>query len=782
MELAIDSVRCDCDGARMGGIDLDTARAGSPEACRMGYTLTFTLPSTPTNDSLFGYPADVQSGSNFNDAYHEGVVTVGGEEIFRGSAYLIAARVGAAETLYEVAVTGGSAAWAKNIALKRFNAIPIEYAGVLTPSAICASWQDEDTPVRFFPVHRDSYEVTNSSVSLLPAERILSTDDYHPFISADSLLRAIFADEGYELRSDFMQSDLFRSLYVSGAYAATDTASQRRRMDFKARRTADASAEADASGRVYCSDAVKVNSLGVFVTTASAEEAEGAFDPNGVFRSDGESICFAPPSSVEAGFEYHIKYVTDYRIASRTRLRGFDEVYLNTGAIFKYTLANPFADRREETLRKGYRYLAAVFSHADGAEYSLRTSEGAVIAQFASRTAYVVMPSDCTRPVLYRKAASETSFSPYYGDWALYDGSVTETGRREVELTVRTDPQTVTPSSPFRFDRMFFQGAEAGMNIVLSRDSWLRPRFSASPGLGAAIEFADVAHVQCTQMELVDALRQMFDLMFLTDERDKAVRIEPRRDFYLRSDPIDWTPKIDFSHCVEITERAADCRRRRTFAYGEADTTVAKFDSAHDTALGSWSVVMRSHSAPEGRLTDRNVLFAPTLSLAGKYANAPSAMIMQVRDRDEEYSTEDMNFTPRIVRYMGMYPLARGERWGFPSEGTGYPLAAFHCGATAAAEPFTLCFEDRDGAEGLHAFYDERIEREQCGHKVSLHLRLTPSDMALLTGADTEHSLQRRLFRLDIGGACGIYTLQRIEGYDPSEPSTRCVFLQENLY
>lgn len=782
MELVIDSVRCDCDCARMGGIDLDTSKAGNPEACRTGYTLTFTLPSTPTNDALMGYPADVQSSVNFNDTSHVGVVTADGEEIFRGSAYLLAVRIGVAETLYEVAVTGGTAAWAKSIALKRFNTIPIEYAGVLTPSAISASWQDENTPVRFFPVHRDSYEVTNSSVGLLPAERILSTDDYHPFISADALLRAIFADEGYELRSNFMQSDLFRSLYVSGAYAATDTTLQRRRMDFNARRTSDAEAAADASGRVYCSDAVKVNSLGAFVTTASADEAEGAFDPNGVFRTDGESICFTPPSSVEAGFEYHIKYVTDYRIATRTRLKGFDEVYLNTGAIFKYTLANPFADRRGQTLREGYRYMAVVFSHADGAAYSLRTAEGGVIAQFAARTAYVVMPAECTSTVLYRKAAGEASFSPYDGDWALYDGSVTETGQREVELTVRTDPQTVTPSSPFRFDRMFFQGAEAGMNIVLSRESWLRPRFSASPGLGAAIEFADVAHVQCTQMEVVDALRQMFDLMILTDERDKTVLIEPRCDFYRRSNPIDWTSKIDFSHDVKITERAADFRRRRTLAYGEADATVARFDAEHNTSFGSWSVTMQSHSSPEGRQSERNVLFSPTLSLAGKYANAPSAMIMQVRDRDEEYSSEDMNFTPRIVRYVGMCPLAQGERWGFPSEGTSYPLAAFHCGAAAVEEPFTLCFEDRGGAEGLHVFYDERIKHEQRGHKVTLHLRLTPSDIALLTDADAEHSLQRRLFRLDIGGAHGLYTLQRIDGYNPSQPSTRCVFLQENLW
>ena len=59
-----------------------------------------------------------------------------------------------------------------------------------------------------------------------------------------------------------------------------------------------------------------------------------------------------------------------------------------------------------------------------------------------------------------------------------------------------------------------------------------------------------------------------------------------------------------------------------------------------------------------------------------------------------------------------MHPLPGDERWGYPSGRSEYPLAAFHFAGDDAAEGFTLCFEDRDGQQGLHRFYDGQVRRE----------------------------------------------------------------------
>jgi len=67
-----------------------------------------------------------------------------------------------------------------------FSALGIDYHARLLPSTVSASWTD-DSPESFFPIRRDEYPQQNSPSDLLPAERILSVDDYHPFLHVATL-------------------------------------------------------------------------------------------------------------------------------------------------------------------------------------------------------------------------------------------------------------------------------------------------------------------------------------------------------------------------------------------------------------------------------------------------------------------------------------------------------------------------------------------------------------------------------------------------------------------
>ena len=171
----------------------------------------------------------------------------------------------------------------------------------------------------------------------------------------------------------------------------------------------------------------------------------------------------------------------------------------------------------------------------------------------------------------------------------------------------------------------------------------------------------------------------------------------------------------------------------------------------------------------------RNPLFRPTLSEAGHYANAPSAQIMQVGDRDD-VQEDGTNFTPRIVRFAGLHPLPAGERWGYPSGLAEYPLAAFHFTGDAATEGFTLCFEDRDGIRGLHHRYDCQAAQEATCQRITLSLRLAPHEFESLFTPGTGMPDLRSVFRLDTGGEEIRATLHAIESYDPQAASARCTF------
>ena len=479
------------------------------------------------------------------------------------------------------------------------------------------------------------------------------------------------------------------------------------------------------------------------------------------------------------GFEYELRYTTDYRIRSRTRLTGFDSVWLGEDADVRFELANRFEDRRE-ALRPSFQYRIVVFDHTEGNRWTLRcTTDGAetTLTDFTTRSTLFTTPQGTTlvNARLYRNVSGV--YVPYTEDWALYDGYIGETGRTEVQITVRTSPESVTPTAPKYFRQISFYGAEEGMNFTISRRCRLRPCFSSAPGYGAALAFDDVARHEIRQAELLRALAHLFDLRFHTDEQLKRVYIEPACDFYDATTVWEWSDRILGDTPIAGADRALDVHDRRTWGYRDADGAVARFDAANDTRFGRWSHATASKAAKQGEEVSLNELFAPTLCEAGRYANAPSALILCVGDRDDATTDDATAVTPRIVRWMGLHGLPAGERWGYPLGDERYPLAAFHFTGDAETEGFTLCFEDRDAQEGLHRFYDARIAAEEDRQQVTLRLRIAPDEYAALFRFTGEaHPTIRSRFRFRFAGGSSLFTLRAVEAYDPREGVAHCTF------
>lgn len=782
MELNIDGKPCDLGSERIAVPGYAAAALADVEAAREGRSLTLTIPATMRNDALAGFARDPHTAERFNATLHTAELTAEGSVMLSGTVRMLSA----SDEGYRIEIRDGGAGWAKNAARRMFNALGVDFRAALTPETILAGWTD-DSPVKFFPIRRDEYPQRNSPTDLLPAQRLLTVDDYHPFLHVATLVETIFGEAGYRIESRFMESELFRSLYMSGAYASRDTAALAARMGFFARRLSSATAKADYSGRVAANPNTALNSVGNIVETATPQTPDADGEPvpglsnnGGCFGFDRGNIVFTPTTEVSAGFEYYLKYTTDHVIQSRQRLKGFDSVYLGTGADMRFSLANRYEDRRGG-IAQNRSYTAIVFDHAEGRQYRLSYTRNGTAdtlwSEFAARTAQVVTPAagSVANPVL--QVRSGTRWEPYAGDWALYDGYIAERGETTVELRVRTAAERLSPSSPKYFNRIYFHGAEEGMSLTLHKECSLQPRFSSAPGYGSAITFADVARHRIRQSELLEALQHLFNLRFHTEQATRTVRIEPADDFFAAGPAADWRAKTDFSQPVVLADIAPEVHERRTWRYLAGDGAVARFDAEAESPFGQWSVTTGSRAAKEGEKTLANPLFRPTLSTAGGYADAPSAVIMQVGDRDD--ATEDgTNFTPRIVRFAGMHPLPGGERWGFPSGQAEYPLAAFHFAGDGAAEGFTLCFEDRDGMRGLHRYYDRQAAQESAGRRITLSLRLAPHEFESLFTPGTGAPDLRSAFLLDTGEGTVRAALRAVEDYDPQAASVRCTFTQ----
>lgn len=783
MELTIDQRRAIMGEESLLIPTLNPSAAGSVAAQREGRTMEFTLPRCPENDALLGRPFDPSTATRFNAIRHTATLTEQGSTLFSGTIRLLSA----SDEGYRIELREGGSAWATEAAELQLHQLEIDYERPLTPETIHHSWSNDD-PVRFFPIHRDSYESEQSSHDLLPAERILSTDDYHPFLHIETLVRATLAASGYHLESRFMESPLFRSLYMSGAYATADTSSQASRMGFRAARLSDATATANSVGRVYTNPFMVLNSVGNLVESATPQSLDATgkavanlYNNGNCFTIDDEgAICYTPRTAATIGFEYHLRYTTQHRICSRTRLTGFDSIYLGSGNEFRFTLANRYIDRRGTTLNRGQQYRIIVFDHQEGDAYHLRytsgSSSGVLWCGFSGRTTLATTPSSLSVSNPTLEVLRNNEWVAYEGDWAIYDGYVEEEGKTLVELRLRTAAEPLGPTSPKRFDNCYLFGADPGMQLTLHSGTTIESYFRNGPGYGATLRFADVAQHPIRPIELLEALAHLFNLRFETDESLCRVRIEPFDDFY-RTTPVDWSEAIDHDHPVTLTDLTTRLHSLRTWCYAESDGVVRRFEQETDTVLGSWSHSTDSAATLHGHEILRNNLFAPTVSSTGHYTNAPSAQLLQIGDRDLT-DPDALTISPRIVSYCGLHSLAEGERWGYPSDEGFYPLARFHFAGDEESAPVNLGFEDRDGVEGLHRFYDRELRHLCYGGLVELTLSLPAHRYEALMTPDSPMGNLRSTFRLTIseGEAQGI--LYRVGPYNPITEQLTCTFLR----
>ncbi len=790
MELYIDDQQVDTDAGTAVSISLSITTITDPQKGRTGYTRTIRVPMTPANDAVFGFAAEIHGRDRFNASEHTGRIEHEGAVLIEGPLYLSNCERRGGSGIYEVHIIGASKEWARRAAARGLRNTAVSYSKTLNGATILASWT-ADTPVRFFPVVRGKPTYDYSSGSVIPAVKVLSADDYHPFIHAASLLKAIFAENGYTVKSNFVNGSYFQSLYISGNYPTRDVSTVKANMDFLARRFASRSAVANSAGRVYADPYRTAYTVGNIVDTADPNETSGGvsygdvFTSNGCFQMDNDRIAFIPTSTISVGFQYHIRYTTAYYMKDRTELTGFNRVYLDEASPRIFKLVNPYPDRRT-SFRPARNYALAVFSHTAGRQYQLRytaeTASGgttsvslaAVSERFSVVTVTTTLP--VSKPVLYYRTSSTGSWYSYTGDWALYDGFVKETGTVDVELTLRTAPETVTPSSPKYFDSIYFGGADAGMSLTVSDKCWVRPVFYAQPTEGSLLTFADVTAHNATQIDFINAMRQMFNLCFHTDNRARTVSIEPRDDFYSANGIIDWTGRLDLDRPVNVEELGSDLSRTMVWSYRTGDGAVTRYNRSAGDNMGYWSAKVENTAASDAVSVWENPMFTCSLNVGDVYISAPSASLVQAGDTSVETidRTEDLNFEPKVVRYEGMKLLPANELWGWPSEGTSYPKIAFH----APESGYTLCFENRGGCTGLHSRYDRSVKLWNNSRRVTLWLHLDPEDVESLSFPTGTGPDFHKLFRFDIDGEQGLYTLDEVCNYDPSAASTKCVFIK----
>lgn len=738
------------------------------EGWREGAMVEVDIASTQATRELFGHSEELYRTREFNGSLHRVDIEVDGVVLFSGVAILLGVKSGKSGVVYCLRLRAGGAEWADSAAKTQLSDTAIVANRNMVLSDIIESWRDGGA-VRMLPLRRDSYAEEEPTGLYVPQQPLL-TQDYHPFISVSAIVDSIAQSSGYQIVSSFLSTPLAKKLMISGAYKRVKSEQAYASMGFKALRTKRVTAQASQIGRVDAWITEGISSLGAIVDTVNPNSVDdngnpmtGAYDNGGCFTFEDGVPTFTPKREIGVAFDVHLRYTTDYRIVSSSKLRGFDKIYLGNECYVEVGLCNHFRDYRHEVV-PGVQYRLFIFDYDPAKSYWL-DGVGEVTGAISTVSFKVGAAGEAK---LLSRASDGEEFVEYSGDWALYEGYVEETGRLDVNVTIRTPNESLSPTSPKVFKQIYFYGADEGQCLTLHAGCSIVPIFGGAAGYGDRVEFKDVANHDITQADLLEALSHLFNLCIYTHNASKRIYIEPYDDFFAGAE-VDWRDR-ELEGDVVVEESAVDSFYITRIGYQPSDGATKRLTTDSAGEFGVFIAENSNYAAKQSVKSMLNPVFSATASMTGAVSDAPSAAILTVGDRD---IIDDQEYVePRIVLYHGMEQLPQGEVLPMGGGMTTYPLVAFH----APQRGETLCFEDRDGCVGLHRFYDNQLSEYAMRQMVTLNVSLSPMQYVALFDPDSDGATIRSRFRLQVGGNSSLFRLEEIVSYDAVQGVARCRF------
>lgn len=756
VKVKIDGVECEIDSSTVISLSYDCGDMVDLESAREGSKISLKLPLGGVNSSIWGVAGDVHPQTKFNSKGYSLVLEVDGIELMSGTAYLMQIVWEQQSRYAMVECRTLEALWASQAAQTSFNDIAIEYSSTLNETNIKGSWED-DSAVKFFPIVRDSYEAEGSDYDITGVRMLRSIDDYHPFFKISALLDAIFGASGFTLSSDTAEAESFDELYISGNYSSAENEAAREAMGFYAKRSEATSTMTDTLGRVSMSPYDIYSTVGNIVDLETIESDSECYNRGGVLQIDDEAVIFKPLTQISAGFEYFLHYTCECEIASRTRLKGIDTLNLVGDGYVKWEITNRYTDYRL-TPTGLFSYTLVIFDFEQGEQYLLygvyANGSKELIAEIDSRFTSVTLPNAFES--LRLDIVEDNIATEYQEDWALYNGYVDQSSTTEVEITVRSSPQSYSPTSPMQFEFLLLEGAAAGVEFTLHEDSSVKPYFAEYPGYNSDITFSDLAMQSYTALDILGALQHLFNLRFVTNYAAREVVVESFDRFY-SGEEFDWSDKVIEGEDIEFSDWAHTKYRSNKLGYQQTDGVVQRMGESDNKYFGEWSFDVDSYAAAASSMTSLNPIFSASTN--------DDDGVMVVGDRDDISTVDSLSFSTRIARLFGMIDVA-GENYQLP-------YVCFH----DSDEDFTLCFEDRDGVEGLNRLYQSEVALYSRAQIISLSLSITAFDYSNLFAPSEGSPSLRSTFRLTLHGESFKVILYNIESYNPVSGVVRCSFL-----
>lgn len=569
IELLIDGQGVDVDQKTTAAITLTLAKVEDPSSSSSGYSKTIELPMTSRNRDVFGFTEQVHSKEQFNNSVHTGRIVCNGTTVLDGTVQMQGYKNnGRGGGSYEITLFGASYEWVKN-AKKPLRELAVDDNGSKERSMVAYTLPEiysnsvapgNDHLLRFIPLDRGGFHYKEESDDKLYPRGTVDEKDYQPFFNMWNTLKAIFT--GYTVESSLAST--LNKVYFSGymPQLASNEVLEVNKFLIGNRKGGEKLTISDNQQ----SDTKPINLFDTFEDESEASDKYfvTANEPpiikllptssdNGISYT-----AFSPTDSLVAAFEISLRFKTTVTYQSDSQRA---PIYADTFIAYCNEVGGP------TQYSQTYRFNA--FDSLDGenkryknkypdknGDYILRLESSWNIGDKTLYESYLLV---FRKPIFTGTGGWERDIHVrYYGqrfylkNWegkfvelsesrmyftflSIGDGLVFE---RNEEASLKMDRGwSMEPGESFPFVCKFAPSKRSLMHpgssitVSLEGERNIKPDFRFAIGHGQELG-AEQLGGDITQMQVIQAARQMFNLMFYTNPLSKTVYIEPRELFF----------------------------------------------------------------------------------------------------------------------------------------------------------------------------------------------------------------------------------------------------------
>lgn len=279
------------------------------------------------------------------------------------------------------------------------------------------------------------------------------------------------------------------------------------------------------------------------------------------------------------------------------------------------------------------------------------------------------------------------------------------------------------------------------------------------------------------QIDLIKALKQMFNLYFYTNEAERIVYIEPFNTFYTGASR-DFSTKLN--ELEEIRLSYVDNNKNTIFKFKEDSNDTQQANKNYPNLGGYKRTQLNVNAIEEEEIENDLIAHTVMTNSSTNFIGGVPMPIMTTSDNDGRLI---LDLEPRILYYSGSPSTC--QEYGL--NGTDYTTYAYFCSYDSeTSHNNNLIFGEYGNNKGLFENYYDGIfkiydgifdDNQRIPQLLECSLLLTPGDVSNIINA-TRNKDFRTCVYLNNGRIRGHYYIQEIEDYNPDKASTKCKLIK----